>query len=47
MTVPASLSHSIQTLQVGLKGFRDKGELADETAAYSVLRSFSTSFAIG
>jgi len=39
MTVPASLIHSIQTLQVGLKGFRDKGELADETAAYSVLRS--------
>ena len=39
MTVPASVSHSIQTLQVWLKELRDKGELADEAAAYSVLRS--------
>ena len=39
MTVPASVSDSIQTLQVWLKELRDKGELADEAAAYSVLRS--------
>ena len=30
MTVPVSVSDSIQTLQVWLKELRDKGELADE-----------------
>jgi uncharacterized protein (DUF2267 family) len=39
MTLPASVSHSIQILQEWLKELRDKAELDDETAAYSVLRS--------
>ncbi|HUS98524.1 MAG TPA: DUF2267 domain-containing protein [Hyphomicrobiaceae bacterium] len=39
MPIPAQVSHSIQTLQEWLKELRDKGELADEAAAYSVLRS--------
>lgn len=39
MTIPAPVRHSIQTLQEWLKELRDKGELADEAAAYSVLRS--------
>jgi uncharacterized protein (DUF2267 family) len=39
MTMPAPVSHAVQTLQVWLKELKDKGELADEAAAYSVLRS--------
>lgn len=39
MTIPAPIRHSVQTLQEWLKELRDKGELADEAAAYSVLRS--------
>ena len=39
MTVPAPVSHAVQVLQEWLKELRDKGELADEAAAYSVLRS--------
>ena len=39
MTIPAPVSHAIQVLQEWLKELRDKGELADEGAAYSVLRS--------
>ena len=39
MTIPAPVSHAIQGLQEWLKELRDKGELADERAPYSVLRS--------
>jgi uncharacterized protein (DUF2267 family) len=39
MTVSAPVSHAVQTLQVWLKELKDKGELADEAAAYGVLRS--------
>jgi len=39
MTVPAPVGHAVQTVQVWLKELKDKGELADEAAAYSVLRS--------
>ena len=39
MTIPAPVSHAVQVLQEWLKELRDKGELADEAAAYSVLRS--------
>ena len=39
MTIPAPVSHAIQVLQEWLKELRDKGELADEGAAYSVMRS--------
>ena len=39
MAIRPQVSHSIQTLQEWLKELRDKGELADEAAAYSVLRS--------
>jgi uncharacterized protein (DUF2267 family) len=39
MTVPAPVRHAVQTIQEWLKELKDKGELADEAAAYSVLRS--------
>lgn len=39
MTIPARVSHAVQTLQEWLKELCDKGELADTTAAYGVLRS--------
>ena len=39
MTVSAPVSHAVQTLQVWLKELKDKGDLADEAAAYGVLRS--------
>lgn len=39
MSIPAPVSHAVQVLQEWLKELRDKGELADEAAAYSVLRS--------
>jgi uncharacterized protein (DUF2267 family) len=39
MTLPATLSHAVQQAQVWLKELRDNGDLADEAAAYSVLRA--------
>jgi uncharacterized protein (DUF2267 family) len=39
MTVPAPVAHAVQILQEWLKELKDKGELTDEAAAYSVLRS--------
>lgn len=39
MTVPGPISHGVQTIQQWLKELKDRGELADETAAYKVLRS--------
>jgi uncharacterized protein (DUF2267 family) len=39
MTIPAPVSHAVQTLQEWLKELQNKGELADEAAAYAVLRS--------
>ncbi|MEQ1577525.1 MAG: DUF2267 domain-containing protein [Hyphomicrobium sp.] len=39
MTVPAPVSHAVEKMQEWLKELRDKGGLADEAAAYSVLRS--------
>jgi uncharacterized protein (DUF2267 family) len=39
MTISAPVSHAVQTIQIWLKELKDKGELADEAAAYSVLRS--------
>jgi uncharacterized protein (DUF2267 family) len=39
MTLPATLSHAVQQTQVWLKELRDNGDLADEAAAYSVLRA--------
>ena len=39
MTVPAPIAHAVQILQEWLKELKDKGELTDEAAAYSVLRS--------
>ena len=39
MTIPSPVSHGVQTIQQWLKELRDKGELADETAAYHVLRA--------
>ena len=39
MTLPATLSHAVQQTQGWLKELRDNGELADESAALSVLRA--------
>lgn len=39
MTLPATLSHAVQQTQEWLKELRDNGDLADEAAAYSVLRA--------
>jgi uncharacterized protein (DUF2267 family) len=39
MTLPTAVTHSVQTLQEWLKELKDKGGLADEAAAYSILRS--------
>jgi uncharacterized protein (DUF2267 family) len=39
MTVPPTISHGIQLTQEWLKELRDNGDLADEAAAYSVLRA--------
>ena len=39
MTLPTTLRHAIQQVQVWLKELRDNGDLADEAAAYSVLRA--------
>jgi uncharacterized protein (DUF2267 family) len=39
MTVSAPVSHAVQTLQEWLKELKYKGDLADDAAAYSVLRS--------
>jgi uncharacterized protein (DUF2267 family) len=39
MTLPATLSHAVQQTQGWLKELRDNGDLADESAAYSVLRA--------
>ncbi|MFN3745309.1 MAG: DUF2267 domain-containing protein [Hyphomicrobiaceae bacterium] len=39
MTLPATLSHAVQQIQVWLKELRDNGDLADEAEAYSVLRA--------
>jgi uncharacterized protein (DUF2267 family) len=39
MTLPATLSHAVQQTQEWLKELRDNGNLANENAAYSVLRA--------
>jgi uncharacterized protein (DUF2267 family) len=39
MTVAAPVGHAVQKIQEWLKELQDKGELADEAAAYAVLRS--------
>jgi uncharacterized protein (DUF2267 family) len=39
MTIPAPVAHAVQTIQEWLKDLRVTGELADEAAAYAVLRS--------
>jgi uncharacterized protein (DUF2267 family) len=39
MTLPATLGHAVQQAQKWLKELRDNGDLADEAAAYSVLRA--------
>ncbi len=39
MTLSAPVAHAVQTLQEWLKEVKDKGELADEDAAYHVLRT--------
>jgi uncharacterized protein (DUF2267 family) len=39
MTLPSHVSHAVQTIQEWLRELKDKGELANEAAAYSVLRS--------
>ena len=39
MTVPSPVAHGLQTIQEWLKELKDKGELADEAAAYKVLRA--------
>ncbi len=38
MTIPATIAHVVQQLQVWLKELRDAGDLADEQEAYVVLR---------
>jgi len=39
MTLSAPVAHAVQTMQEWLKELRETGELADEAAAYAVLRS--------
>lgn len=39
MALPATLSHAVQQTHEWLKEVRDKGELADESAAYSALQA--------
>jgi uncharacterized protein (DUF2267 family) len=39
MPVPAPVAKGVQTVQEWLKELKDKGELADEAAAYSILRA--------
>jgi len=39
MTLPSHVSHAVQTIQEWLRELKDKGELANEAAAYSVLRA--------
>jgi uncharacterized protein (DUF2267 family) len=39
MTVPAPVAKGVQTVQEWLKELKDKSELADETAAYNILRA--------
>lgn len=39
MTLPSPVSHGVQKIQEWLKELRDNGDLADEAAAYSVLRT--------
>jgi Uncharacterized conserved protein (DUF2267) len=39
ITLPATLSHAVQKTQQWLKELRDNGNLADEAAAYSVVRA--------
>jgi uncharacterized protein (DUF2267 family) len=39
MTLNNPVAHAVQSMQVWLKELRDIGELADEAAAYAVLRS--------
>lgn len=38
MTIPATIAHAVQQLQVWLKELRDAGDLVDEHEAYVVLR---------
>jgi uncharacterized protein (DUF2267 family) len=37
--IPSHVSHAVQTIQEWLRELKDKGELANEAAAYSVLRA--------
>lgn len=39
MTIAAPIAHAVQTMQQWLKELKESGELADEAAAYSVLRA--------
>lgn len=39
MTLSAPVSHAVQTMQEWLKELKETGELADEAAAFSVLRA--------
>ena len=39
MSIPATIAHAVQQAQEWLKQLRDYGDLADEQAAYSVLRA--------
>lgn len=39
MPVPAPVAKGVQTVQEWLKELKEKGELADEAAAYSILRA--------
>lgn len=38
MSVPSSVSHAVQQLQIWLKELRDVGDLADEAEAWVILR---------
>jgi uncharacterized protein (DUF2267 family) len=39
MSLSAPVAHAVETMQLWLKELRDKAELADEGAAYAVLRA--------
>ena len=39
MTVPATVAHGVQQMQIWLKELRDAGDLVDEQEAYAVLRA--------
>lgn len=39
MTISAPVAHGVQTMQEWLKELKETGELADQAAAYKVLRA--------